>query len=55
MQIFKGGQFYLHFSNTYKHQDLEINSSLYYEDFCWEICLYIILADLYNILHLKTW
>ncbi len=47
--------FFLHFSNNYKHQDLEVNSSLYYEDFYWGIFSYIIHADLYNILLLKTW
>ncbi len=55
MQIFKCCEFFLHFSCTYIHQILEINSSLYSEGFYRRVCLYMIHTDLYNSLFLKTW
>ncbi len=48
-------EFFLHFSSTYTHQNLQFYSALYSEGFYWGVCSYFIHTDLYNSLFLKTW
>ncbi len=52
---FSQNEFFLHFSSTYIHQNLEFYSSLYSEGFYRRVCSYFIHNDLYNISLLKTW
>ncbi len=47
--------FFLHFSSTDIHQNLELYSTLYYEGFPRGVCLYFIHTGFYNILFLKIW
>ncbi len=48
IHIFK--EFYLHFSSTYRHQNLECYSSLYSEGFYCGVCSYFTHINYYSIL-----